>query len=150
MKSLFKISKTSKIIYFLFLSFLLNNPSELLGQTFTEPDWVLHSTINGVQLHYKISICSGNSVVYLMLVNTTEEKVKVSWNEEYWTSEFHIPESPEGIKEIEISPNTTVEGLCQQIGTNPLLEIPINYIISVPDSKFTKFNYHNISVSTVI
>jgi hypothetical protein len=121
------------------------NKQSALGKVINEPKWVLHSTIDGVSFYYKISTCQELSVIYLRISNRNQQEVKVRWDEEFWTSQFHVHENPEGSKELAISPNQEVTNGC---GENGALQcaIPISKIVSIPNESFLKFDFRNIEI----
>ena len=83
--------------------------------------WTNHSTFEGVQIEYKYAPCStpkvNNQVLVLFkFTNTTNSKVKLTWNEERWVSDVcsncNQVNSLENTMTITLDPNETIEGDC--------------------------------------
>lgn len=144
-----KLSKNGIGCLTVLLLVIYFKPLDGLGQILNDPEWTQHSTVEGVDFHYKISNCNDQSTVYLMITNTTGNKVKVSWDEEFWTNQFYIQENPEGSKELDIAPNQTVFSNCEQTGAIQCV-IPIGKIVSISDDSFMQFNYKNIQVAQIL
>ncbi|GAA4416220.1 hypothetical protein GCM10023187_47490 [Nibrella viscosa] len=108
-------------------------------------EWTLHSTVDGVEIYYKIAKCENISTVFLKVNNTNSQDVKVTWEEEFWTNAFHIAANPQGAKELTVKAKQALQNECGNF-TSEQCTIPIIKVASIPILIFTGFNAKNVTV----
>jgi hypothetical protein len=89
---------------------------------FSNDDWKLYETVNGVEIYYKSEECHDinkgmhKEHVLLKFVNTTEQVVLVNWNNHLWYDEKCLTcvEDPEHKFSLTLQPAESKEGGCDE------------------------------------
>ena len=126
------------------------------GQVKPNKTWTKHLTYEGVQIEYKYAPCSSDKVknqvlVLFKFINTTSDKVVLSWNEERWVNDIctncNNISSQENTQTITLNPQEILEGDCS---TKEFKERYIfsNFIKLSPGmskKRLTDFKFRNLS-----
>ena len=98
--------KTCRVILGLFLFPIL------VHATVLPADWILDTTVNGVEFYHSIQECNGKQVVLLKFNNKNSMPVKVSWKELFTTQVEAKAAGGAGQKELVIPKGVTVPASC--------------------------------------
>ena len=126
----------------------------ITGTAFSqESEWELYSAVDGIEIYTKHVDCYAKNIpdqkaVIIKVVNTTNNKVKVEWDQVIWYNDQKVTKhvsQGENHFIVEIEKNATQEGSCE-VPYGPFY-IYEDFITYKAPSKLTKFELQNIKVS---
>jgi hypothetical protein len=139
-------------LVFLIITTVLNG----FGQVKLNKTWTNFINYEGIHVEYKFAPCSTQKVnnqilVLFKFVNTTNDKVALTWSEERWVnnicSNCNNIDSEENTRSTILDPNQTIEGDCST------KEFKDRYIFSqfiklspgMSKNRITDFKFRNLS-----
>jgi len=138
---------------FLICSFLLL-PTAAFAQkaamdnTSSASDWKLNTTVNGVELYYRIAACGSQKVALLKFVNTNSKAVTVAWNESFDVRGATGVANRSGLakKQLLLAPGKTEQVDCQANPQKGLVARPAQET-PVSTEDVTGFRFTNVTVT---
>ncbi|MCB9222934.1 MAG: hypothetical protein R2780_13785 [Crocinitomicaceae bacterium] len=118
-------------------------------------DWELYSTVDGVEIYTKESDCYAKNIpaqkaVIIKVVNTTNSKVKVEWDQVIWYNDKQVTkhvEEGENHFSVEVEKNDSQEGTCDTpYGPYYIYK---DFITYDTDVKLSKFELQNIKITKI-
>lgn len=116
------------------------------GRTGVNEEWQLHSKVDGVEIYFVISSCNDHDVVFLKFINTNSTNKTITWEEEFWTANIHVPNHPQGRKTLTLNPGEVSESDCLKITSRECITLSYQLENSV-NKKILRYNIYNISIT---
>lgn len=107
-------------------------------QSYGQEDWLLQSSIDGVEVYSRIADCDDESVVFLKFINSNDQTVSISWDEEFTfegESDFRSV-NPSG-HFLDLEPGEVVGNACE--------EAPILQLVSRPTVFLSASNSEDVN-----
>ena len=145
------------VIGILFSTLAFSGNEKVNIENLKQSEFKLYSEVNGVQIYYRLAerhdLHNGIHATYieLQVVNTTSEKLNMSWNYDMWVDgsciTCEVINKEEYSHKLELKASDTIEGDCQAREQNELL-LFIKYI-DKDMRTLTDFELSNLSIDPI-